>query len=163
MMKTRKSLPMFLLVAAVVAAVPIGWAAQVQAQGAPQGSPQRAAQGQTEWLAAEAAASPLPVTGAAEQAQQWSSESAHMLGLSTVMLATGAVVGIRFGGFYGGVAGSLFGGAAMNAIRAYRTSTSGTPDGKKEALISGTYAIVSAGLGGYLWYIGSKKRAGAAT
>jgi hypothetical protein len=35
-MKTRKSLPMFLLVAAVVAAVPIGWAAQVQAQGAPQ-------------------------------------------------------------------------------------------------------------------------------
>ena len=39
MMKTRKSLPMFLFVAAVVAAVPIGWAAPVQAQGAPQGAP----------------------------------------------------------------------------------------------------------------------------
>ena len=39
-MKTRRSLPMFLLAAVVVATVPIGWAAQVQAQGAPQGSPQ---------------------------------------------------------------------------------------------------------------------------
>jgi len=38
-MKTRTSLPMFLFVAAVVAAVPIGWAAEVQAQGAPQGAP----------------------------------------------------------------------------------------------------------------------------
>ena len=37
MMKTRTSLHMFLLVA-VVAAVPIGWAVQVQAQGAPQGA-----------------------------------------------------------------------------------------------------------------------------
>ena len=37
-MKTRTSLPMFLFVAAVVAAVPIGWAAPVQAQGAPQGA-----------------------------------------------------------------------------------------------------------------------------
>ena len=43
MMKTRKSLHMVLLVAVAVAAVPIGWAAQVQAQGAPQGSPQMAA------------------------------------------------------------------------------------------------------------------------
>ena len=43
MMKTRKSLGMFLLVAAIVAAVPIGWAVQVQAQGAPQGPPQRGA------------------------------------------------------------------------------------------------------------------------
>ena len=40
-MKTRKSLHMVLLVAAAVAAVPIGWAAQVQAQGAPQGAPQQ--------------------------------------------------------------------------------------------------------------------------
>ena len=38
-MKTCKSLPIVLLVAAVVAAVPIGWAGQVQAQGAPQGAP----------------------------------------------------------------------------------------------------------------------------
>jgi len=37
-MKTCKSLPIVLLVAAVVAAVPIGWAGQVQAQGAPQGA-----------------------------------------------------------------------------------------------------------------------------
>ena len=40
-MKTRKSLRMVLLVATVAATVPIGWAVQVQAQGAPQGSPQR--------------------------------------------------------------------------------------------------------------------------
>ena len=38
-MKTRTSFRIVLLVAAVVAAVPIGWAGQVQAQGAPQGAP----------------------------------------------------------------------------------------------------------------------------
>lgn len=124
-------------------------------------APLGSAQGQVEWLSAEAA-SPMPVAGTQAPAK-WSSEAAHMLGLSTVLLATGAVVGIRFGGFYGGVAGSLFGGAAMNAIRAYRTSASGTPEGKTEALISGTYAVVSACLGGYLWHVGSKKRAGAAS
>ena len=42
MMKTRTSLHMFLLVVAVVAAVPIRWAVPVQAQGAPHGSPQMA-------------------------------------------------------------------------------------------------------------------------
>ena len=42
-MKTRMSLRIVLLVVAVVAAVPIGWAVQVQAQGAPQGFPQMAA------------------------------------------------------------------------------------------------------------------------
>jgi len=39
-MKTHTSLPIVLLLAAAVAAVPIGWAAPVQAQGAPQGAPQ---------------------------------------------------------------------------------------------------------------------------
>ena len=39
-MKTHKSLGIVLLVAAIVAAVPIGGAVQVQAQGAPQGAPQ---------------------------------------------------------------------------------------------------------------------------
>ena len=38
-MKTRMSIRIILLAAAVVAAVPIGWAGQVQAQGAPQGAP----------------------------------------------------------------------------------------------------------------------------
>ena len=41
-MKTRMSFRIVLLVAAVVAAVPIGWAVPVQAQGAPQGFPQMA-------------------------------------------------------------------------------------------------------------------------
>jgi hypothetical protein len=39
-MKTHKSLGIVLLVAAIVAAVPIGGAVQVQAQGAPQGAQQ---------------------------------------------------------------------------------------------------------------------------
>jgi Cu/Ag efflux protein CusF len=39
-MKMRTSLRMFLLVAAVVAAVSIGWALDVHAQGAPQSAPQ---------------------------------------------------------------------------------------------------------------------------
>ena len=42
-MKRRTSVRVVLLVAAIVAAVPIGWAGQVQAQGAPQGPPQMAA------------------------------------------------------------------------------------------------------------------------
>jgi hypothetical protein len=42
-MKTRMSFRIILLAAAVVAAVPIGWAVQVQAQGAPQGAPPMAA------------------------------------------------------------------------------------------------------------------------
>ena len=42
-MKTQKSLRILLLVAALVAAVPLAWAGQVQAQGAPQGSPSIAA------------------------------------------------------------------------------------------------------------------------
>lgn len=46
-MKTRKSRWMVILVAALVAAAPISWAVQVQAQGAPQGSPQRAAGAKT--------------------------------------------------------------------------------------------------------------------
>lgn len=42
-MKTRTSVRIVLLIAAILAAVPIGWAVQVQAQGASQASPQMAA------------------------------------------------------------------------------------------------------------------------
>jgi len=42
-MKTRKSFQIVLLVAVVVAVVPMIWPGQVQAQGASQGSPQMAA------------------------------------------------------------------------------------------------------------------------
>jgi hypothetical protein len=85
-------------------------------------------------------------------------EQAHMLGISTVIVATSTVIGTRFGGLYGAVAGSLFGGSALNALRAIKFAMEGTPEGDKEALVSGTYTVVAASLGGYLTYMGYKAR-----
>ncbi len=89
-------------------------------------------------------------------------EEGHMLGISTVTVATAAVIGLRFGGTYGGIAGSLFGGAAINALRAIRHSMQGTPDGDREAMVSGTYTVVAAALGGYLTWQGMKAKRSAA-
>lgn len=76
----------------------------------------------------------------------------HMLGVSTVATGLGMVAGIRLGGAYGAVAGSLFGGAAVNAYRAFVYGRNKSKEDRKEAVISGTWAVVSAALGGYiLW------------
>jgi hypothetical protein len=85
-------------------------------------------------------------------------EQAHMLGVSTVVVATATIIGTRFGGLYGAVAGSLFGGAGLNALRAIRHAMNGTPEGDKEALVSGTYTVVAAGMGGYLTWMGIKAK-----
>lgn len=76
----------------------------------------------------------------------------HMLGLSTVAVGLAAIVGANYGGVYGGLAGSLFGGAGINAWRAVTQLREGTPDGKHEALVSGTYALLAAAIGGYVAY-----------
>jgi hypothetical protein len=85
-------------------------------------------------------------------------EQAHMLGVSTVVVATSTIIGTRFGGLYGAVAGSLFGGAGLNAMRAIRYAMEGTTEGDREALVSGTYTVVAAGLGGYLTWMGIKAK-----
>ena len=81
-----------------------------------------------------------------------------MLGISTVTVATATVIGTRFGGLYGAIAGSLFGGAGLNAMRAIKHAMAGTPEGDREALVSGTYTVVAASLGGYLTWQGIKAK-----
>lgn len=83
----------------------------------------------------------------------------NMLGFATVAAGVGAVAGTRFGGLYGGIAGTLFAGAATNAYRAFMHYRSGTEAGRNEAMVSGTWSIVAAGLGGYLLYMTKGKRA----
>ena len=82
----------------------------------------------------------------------------HMFGLATLLVGSGAAIGFYYGGAFGGLAGSLFGGAAINAYRAFVFYRTGTPEGDSEAKVSGTYAVVAAGLAGYLAYKHAKPR-----
>lgn len=94
------------------------------------------------------AATPAPVVAP---------ENGHSLGLALLLVTVGAGVGLKVGGTMGGVSGGLFGGAAVNAFRAARCVTLGTAEADKEALVSGTWAILTAALGGYLAYQEHKK------
>lgn len=77
-------------------------------------------------------------------------ENGHSLGLTLLILSIGSAVGVQYGGVWGGVAGALYGGAAVNLIRSARCATHGTPESDKEAIVSGTYAVVSGGIASYL-------------
>lgn len=83
-------------------------------------------------------------------------QNMHLLGLATVAVPVGVFAGIKYAGPYGGVAGALLAGAAVNAIRTMKLT--GTPDSGGEAVISGTYALLGGALGGYLLYRGLKGR-----
>jgi hypothetical protein len=76
----------------------------------------------------------------------------HMLGLSLLSVTAGAAVGFHYAGVLGGFAGSLIGGALVNAYRAVSFYREGNPDADREAKISGAYAAIAAGGGGYLAY-----------
>ena len=76
----------------------------------------------------------------------------HMVGLSFLLAGGGAVAGYTQGGAYGALAGSFFGGAAVNVYRAVKFYMDGSEEGAKEAVVSGTYALVAAAAGGFLWY-----------
>lgn len=76
----------------------------------------------------------------------------HMLGASTVMVGAGSLLGAHFGGLYGGIAGALFAGSALNTLRAANAAMKGDPAADKEARISGVYAAIAAAMGGFiLW------------
>lgn len=82
----------------------------------------------------------------------------HTLGLSLVLVPAVGAVGLYYGGPFGGVAGIFMGGAAVNAYRAARSVTQGSPEGDREAMISGTYAVLGLAVGGYLaWRIYEQK------
>jgi hypothetical protein len=76
----------------------------------------------------------------------------HMAGLAILLAGGGAAVGYTQGGAYGALAGSLFGGSAVNAYRAFKFYMDGSEGGAKEAIVSGTYALVAVAAGGFLWY-----------
>ncbi len=90
--------------------------------------------------------------------------SGHTLGLSTLLVGVGGLIGVRLAGIYGGAAGALFGGAAANLYRAISFSTHGTPESDREAVVSGTYALVTTGVASYVaWKIDEKDTGAAAT
>lgn len=85
----------------------------------------------------------------------------HMLGIALGAVAIGAVVGWKYAGPLGGLAGGLLGGAAVNGFRAAKSITHGTPDSDKEAAVSGTYAVAGAGAAIYLLYRATNTKASA--
>jgi hypothetical protein len=84
----------------------------------------------------------------------------HHLGVATLLAGLGTVVGVRVGGAYGGVAGFFFGGAATNLYRAYAYGSLGDAESDREAVVSGTYALAAAAIGGYVaWRLSSRSGA----
>jgi hypothetical protein len=73
------------------------------------------------------------------------------LGFTLVAAVGGAAAGGYYGGAWGALAGSLFGGAAVSAYRAMSHVKDGTPDADKEAITSGTYAVGAGVIGGVIW------------
>ncbi len=83
----------------------------------------------------------------------------NMLGVSLLLIGAGAAVGGTYGGLIGAGAGMLIAGAAVNAVRAVKNVTQGTPEADREAAISGTFAVAGAGLAFYLLYRSRKDAA----
>lgn len=73
------------------------------------------------------------------------------LGFTVIAAAGGAAAGLYYGGVWGALAGSLFGGAAVSAYRALKHVKDGTEESDKEAITSGTYAVGAAAIGGAIW------------
>jgi len=85
-------------------------------------------------------------------------ERAHALGMSTLAVGIGTVAGMRWGGVYGALSGSLFAGAALNAYRALQLTMRADAASRREAAISGSYAVATGMLAGYLAYRGHKTK-----
>jgi hypothetical protein len=95
---------------------------------------------------------PGPIGAMGQELTEDQKAARMAVGVSVVAVGAGAAVGYTYGGIYGAFAGALFGGATVNAYRAYANVVKGTDAGDKEAKVSGTYAVVTAALGGFLWY-----------
>jgi hypothetical protein len=78
-------------------------------------------------------------------------EGAHTLGLSLLAIAGGIAVGAKTGGLPGAAAGSLFAGAAVNALRAVAYFKEGTDEDDREGRVSALYGVIGAVGGGVLW------------
>jgi len=86
------------------------------------------------------------------------SRASAALGLSLLLVGTGAAIGAKYRGMFGGIAGGLYAGAMVNAIRAVRSLTDGQAESDKEAAISGTYSLLGAGVATYVLYQTREKK-----
>lgn len=82
----------------------------------------------------------------------------HNLGVQLIVLGLGTAGGAllahqqRGSVTMGSIAGSFAAGAAVNLFRAWSHWRQGTPDGDREAAISGTYGVIAGGLAGFFWW-----------
>lgn len=93
---------------------------------------------------------PQPVRAVNGMGDAASLQTRHTLGLSLVLVPLVGLAGLYYGGPFGGAAGVFLGGSAVNAYRAARNVTQGSPDSDREAMVSGTYAVLGAAVGGYI-------------
>ena len=82
-----------------------------------------------------------------------------LLGPAFLAVGAGAMVGGAKAGFFGAAAGALYGGSAINAVRAFRAAKTD----RTEAVVSGTFAIVGAGVATWLLWKRSSKASVAKT
>lgn len=79
-----------------------------------------------------------------------------MLGFTCVAVGLGALGGSRWGP-KGAAAGAIAGGAVVNAARALLYAFKPQAEAKKEAIVSGTWALLCGGIAGYLiWHVRAK-------
>lgn len=69
-----------------------------------------------------------------------------LLGAALVLVGVGAAIGASKGTMFTSIAGGLYGGAVINAWRAARVAKTD----RKEAIISGTFAIIGGGIATWL-------------
>lgn len=69
-----------------------------------------------------------------------------LLGAALVLVGVGAAIGASKGTMFTSIAGGLYGGAAVNAWRAVRVAKTD----RKEAIVSGTFAIIGGGIATWL-------------
>jgi hypothetical protein len=83
----------------------------------------------------------------------------HLLGLSVLLPMAGTFVGMKYaGGFWGALGGALAAGSLINGYRAVKFMVQGDPEADREAVISGSYAVVGLGAAGWLLYKGFMSR-----
>lgn len=85
--------------------------------------------------------------------QDTSPNAALVSGGITALVAAGAVAGgAALGKGWGAVAGGLLVGSVANGYRAQKNMASANPDQKHEAVVSGVFSLLGAGLGIYAAY-----------
>lgn len=118
-------------------------------------SPIRSIEGATEVPLVNPAMRPYPVAPIPNIGMGDEPLAANPNSLAFSLLAIGA--GAAIGGYFlknvlGGVAGALYGGSFVNAVRAASKMTNGDSQSDRDAMVSGTYAVAAAAAATFLLY-----------